>query len=141
MKLGIEDLLFSKLTSLFMLLSKSNSPLLTGFMFHNIDQHPTSTSPMPPLSGKNSHHLQTQISAKSERSTTPHGAVVSPLSSLHPTSSQMTSSTTSLSVPKPTLDIPLSYTVEKLLERLPTGWKKVKLNLSLLKCVTTFNVH
>ena len=125
MKLGIEDSLFSKLTGLFMLLSKSTSPLLTGFTFHNIDQHLTSTSPMPPLSGKNSHYLQTQMSAKSERST-PHGTVVSPLSSLHPTSSQMTSSTTSLSVTKPTHDIPLSYTVEKLLERLPTGWKKVK---------------
>ena len=133
MKLGIEDLLFSKLTSLFMLLSKCTSPLLTGFTFHNIDQQLTSTSPMLPLSGKNSHYLQTQMSAKSERSTsTPggHGTLVSPLSSLHPTSSQMTSSTTSLSVPKPTHDVPLSYTVEKLLERLPTGWKKVKMNFS-----------
>lgn len=126
MKLGIEDSLFSKLTGLFMLLSKSNSPMLTGFTFHNIDQHLTSTSPMPPLSGKNSQYLQTQMSAKSERSATPHGTVISPLSSLHPTSSQMTSSTTSLSVPRPTYDIPLSYTVEKLLERLPIGWKKVK---------------
>ena len=131
MKLGIEDMLFSKLTSLFMLLSKSTSPSLTGFTFHNIDQPLTSSSPMPPLSGKNSHCMQTQMSAKSERSTpVGHGTVISPLSSLHPTSSQMTSSTTSLSVTRPTHDVPLSYTVEKLLERLPTGWKKVKLTSS-----------
>ena len=128
MKLGVEDMLFTKLTSLYLLLSKSTSPSLTGFTFHNIDQQLTSTSPMPPMSGRNSHYLQTQISAKSERSGTPaggHGTLVSPLSSLHPTSSQFTSSTTSLSVPRPTHDIPLSYTVEKLLERLPNGWRKV----------------
>ena len=123
MKLGIEDLLFSKLTSLFMLLSKFNSPSLTSFVFHNIDQQLTSSSPMP---GKSSHYTQTQMSAKSEHSTPiGHGTMISPLSSLHPTSSQMTSSTTSLFVARPTYDIPLSYTVEKLLERLPTGWKKV----------------
>lgn len=126
MKLGIENLLFSKLTGLFMLLSKCTSPSLTGFMFHSIDQQVISNSPMPPLSGKNSHYTQTQMSAKSERSTPlGHITATSPLSSLHPTSSQMTSSTTSLSVARPTQDVPLSYTVEKLLERLPVGWKKV----------------
>lgn len=128
MKLGIEELLFSKLTSLFMILTKCNSSSLTGFTFHNIDQQLTSNSPMPPLSGKNSHYLQTQMSAKSDRSTpVGHGVITSPLSSLNPTSSQITSSSTSLSVTRPTYDVPLSYTVEKLLERLPTGWKKVNL--------------
>ena len=138
MKLGIEDLLFTKLTSLFMLLSKCTSPSLTGFVFHNIDQLLTSSSPMP---GKSSHYTQTQMSAKSERSTPlGHGAIMSPLSSLHPTSSQMTSSTTSLSVARPTYDVPLSYTVEKLLERLPTGWKKVQLAYISVK-VATFNAR
>jgi len=133
MKLGIEELLFSKLTSLFMLLTKCTSPSLTGFMFHNIDPQLTSNSPIPPLSGKNSQYVQTQMSAKSERSTPiGHGTVISPLSSLHPTSSQITSSTTSLSVTRPTYDVPLSYTVEKLLERLPIGWKKVKVKFTTL---------
>jgi len=145
MKLGNEDLLFSKLTTLFLLHTKSTSPSSTGFSLQSVPVEylsQTSGSSVSPLPTKGSQFLQMQTSAKSERTTPTGHSTNSPLPSLNPTSSQITSSTTSISVVRPTNEAPLSYTIEKLLEKLPAGWKKVTVTANIKSYINnSFTLH